>query len=184
MKIKLAPILLLIFLCACSNYEEDKAIATAQIKQDASDVQGNITKNVMRVANNVRDGIKRTNNSIRDWWITPLPSTEPQAVANRYCYKVYQDIICYRSQMLGWEDKLVGYQGATAKSPKQPVTVPLDLRSEKDLEDLDKKEIANTKPVFSDFPEYMKEKKKEESGEAVVDKTHESLPESLSVPQL
>ena len=86
----------LLTLCSCDHFEQDKEEAVTQAKKDTKTVEGNVTKNSMRVADNIRDSIKRTNEHVRDWWITPLPKEVKHAMPTRYCYRVLQDILCYR----------------------------------------------------------------------------------------
>lgn len=175
----------ILLLCSCDHFEEDKQVVVEQVKSDARDVQGNVTKNTMRVADNVRDSIKRTGEHVRDWLITPLPSNAKQPMPTRYCYRVLQDILCYRGQMAGWENKLVGYQGADA-SPPVPATMKLlPLRTD-DTSTLPEKRVANVKPVFASMPEDTKEIKDSTSAPETVtiDGAHEILPDSVTAPQL
>ncbi len=139
----------------------------------------------MRVADDVRDNIKRTGEHLRSWLITPLPSTEKQPMPTRYCYRVLQDILCYRQQMPGWEGKLVGYQGAVAAPPAPAVMKVMPLRADNPAE-LPANRAANTKPVFAEMPTDSKETK--DSGTAAdavtIDSGHETLPDSALSPQL
>ncbi len=173
-------------ICSCEHFEQDKEVATTQAKKDAKQVEENVGKSVTRMANNVRDRVKETNERLRDWWLTPLPSKEKKPMPNRYCYKVLQDILCYRSQMTGWENKLVGYQGANAATPTPPTTKALQFRAD-DPSSLPANRAEQTKPVFATMPTNDDEAKNaaSTSGDTVViDSTHETLPDPALAPQL
>lgn len=188
---KILIIFSLLALCSCDHFEQDKEEAVVQAKQDAKTVESNVTKNAMRVANNVRDSIKNTNEHVRDWWITPLTSNAKQPMPTRYCYRVMQDVLCYRQQMAGWENKLVAYQGEGALPPTPATMKLLPLRSD-DKNALPENRAASAKPVFTSMPEETKESKDENNNnssgnntEAVtVDSSHETLPDSALAPQL
>lgn len=181
---KLLALIGMLALCSCDHYEEDKKAVVTQADKDAKTVQGNVSKNAMRVADNVRDSIKRTGEHVRDWWITPLPSTAKQPMPVRYCYRVLQDILCYREQMPGWENKLVAYQGAGAAPPRPATMKLLPLREDNQGNDVEKK-IANMKPVFVAPPTSVKDQKNDASDNPVmVDPMHETLPDSVLSPQL
>ncbi len=171
-------------LCSCDHYEEDKKVVVAQANKDAKTVQENVEKNGMRVANDVRDNLKKTGEQMRKWWLTPLPSTAKQPMPVRYCYRVLQDILCYREQMPGWENKLVAYQGAGAAPPRPATMKLLPLREDNAGNDVEKK-IANMKPVFVAPPTPVKDQKNDASADTVViDPMHETLPDSVLSPQL
>jgi hypothetical protein len=170
-------------LCACDHLEQDSKDAQTQAQQDAKTVQSNVGKNVMRVANNVRDSIKMTNEHIRAWWITPLPSTEKQPTPTRYCYRVLQDILCYREQMVGWESKLVAYQGTNATPPTPPTMQALPLRAENATSPSSNK-MEKAKPFFVTMPTDAKESKTNSSVPTSADGEHETLPDTPLAPQL
>lgn len=175
----------LFILCSCTHLEEDKDNAVAQAKIDAKNVETNVSKSVVRMADGVRDGIKRTNERLREWWLTPLPKEVKKPVPQRYCYRVLQDILCYRSEMPGWESRLVGYQGTGAKPPKPATMEPLQLRAEDD-KTLPKDYAAKAQPVFTDIPEEKKDNKSAvpSTGTIMIDPMYEPLPNSVLVPQL
>ncbi len=171
----------LLCICSCEHFEEDKKAAVKQVKVDAKTVKDKASDSGMRVANNVRDGIKRTNNRIRDWWLTPLPNPQKKEVPTRYCYKVLQDILCYREQMAGWEDKLVGYQGTNAMPPAFATTKPLP-QQEAPVSSLAETRIKTAKPVFIGIPPEIKEVPSEVVNS--LDAEQEALPTSPLAPQL
>lgn len=181
---KILIVISMLSLCACDHFEKDKQEAVVQAKQDAKTVESNVSKNAKRVADNVRDSIKRTNEHVRDWWITPLPSTSKQPMPTRYCYRVLQDILCYRQQMAGWENKLVAYQGADALPPTPATMKPLPLRADGDI--LPEKRVESMKPVFVAMPVEVKEPQSSTPAEVpvVLDSAHENLPDSVLSPQL
>lgn len=176
---KITVVLGLLILCSCEHFEQDKEVAVAQAKKDAKMVENNVSEKIVRVADNVRDSIKRTNNKIREWWITPLPSPKKHAMPTRYCYRVLQDILCYRQQMPGWENKLVGYQGHDAVPPTPTVTKLIPLRAE-DPDTLPENRAAAAKPVFGAMP--VAEDKTQDSEKTAT--SGETLPESVFSPQL
>ena len=181
---KILIILSMLSLCACDHFEQDKQEAVVQAKKDADTVESNVSKNAMRVADNVRDSIKRTNEHVRDWWITPLPSTAKQPMPTRYCYRVLQDILCYRQQMAGWENKLVAYQGADAMPPTPATMKPLPLRADGVI--LPEKRVESMKPVFVAMPAETKESQSSNTiaEPVILDSAHENLPDSVLSPQL
>ena len=141
---------------------------------------------MMRVAGDLRDNVKQTNEHIRDWLITPLPSKEKQPMPARYCYKVLQDILCYRAQVLGWENKLVGYQGKDAPTPPAATMQPLPLRDNNVVANNSKpvNNVQVSKPVFVGIPTGVKEVKNTEVNATIIDSAHETLPDSPLSPQL
>ena len=173
----------LLALGACTHYEEDKKVVVEQAKIDAQTVQGNVTENGMRVADNVRDAVKRTGEKVREWWLTPLPHPQKQAVPNSYCYRVMQDILCYRNQMPGWESKLVAYQGTSAEPPAAAITRPLPQNGS-DVSNVPANRAANAKPVFVGMPADIKEPKADAENVTTIDSSHETLPDPALAPQL
>lgn len=183
---KIFIIFSLLILCSCDHFEEDKETATVQAKKDVKQVEENVDKSVTRMANNVRDSIKRTNDRLRDWWLTPLPKDIKKTIPTRYCYKVLQDILCYREQMAGWENRLVGYQGTSAEPPT-PATMKLLPQRADNPEKLPANVAAKATPVFAAIPENTKESKDSSipTNEPVtIDSMHEILPDPAIVPQL
>ncbi len=176
----------ILLLCSCDHFEQDKQVAAAQVKQDAKNVGTNVDKSTSRMANNVRDSIKRTNDRLREWWLTPLPSNAKKSTPTRYCYKVLQDILCYRQQMTGWENKLVGYQGTNAEPPTPATMKPLPLRSD-DKNSFPENRAASAKPVFSSMPKDdndIKNAMTPSTEPVTIDAAHEILPDPALAPQL
>lgn len=183
---KIFIIFSLLALCSCDHFEQDKEVAVVQTKKDAKQVEENVDKSVTRMANNVRDSIKNTNNRLRDWWLTPLPSNAKKPIPTRYCYKVLQDILCYRQQMEGWENKLVGYQGTNAEPPTPATMKLLPLRAN-NVETLPANRAAKAQPVFTAIPTDLKEANETNSSSnepVTVDSIHETLPDPALSPQL
>jgi hypothetical protein len=60
------------------------------------------------------------------------PKPRPKKIAQpRYCYKTYEDIICYARPLPGEEYRLVGYQSSTGKAGYTlPPTAPAQDPSE------------------------------------------------------
>ncbi len=175
----------LLLLCSCTHFEQDKEVVKEQAKKDAKQVEANVTKNSMRVADNVRDSIKRTGERMREWWITPLPNPQKHAMPTRYCYRVLQDILCYRDQMPGWENKLVAYQGEGA-APPTPATMKLmPLRADNQNSPVGKK-LENLNPVFVSIPPEVKEQKNPDApaNPVAIEPAYETIQDSVMSPQL
>jgi hypothetical protein len=182
---KIAVIITMLALCACTHFDEDKEAVTNQVKKDARQVEANVTSKTMRVADNVRDSIKRTGERMREWWITPLPNPQKHAMPVRYCYRVLQDILCYRDQMPGWENKLVAYQGDGA-APPTPATMKLmPLRSDNKNSVPDKR-LESLKPVFVSIPPEVREQKSQAApaNPAAIEPAYEAIQDSVLSPQL
>lgn len=182
---KIAVISALLLFSACDHFDEDKDAATIQAKTDARNVETNVTRSSMRIADNVRDSIKRTGEHVRDWWITPLPSKEPRPLPPRYCYRVLQDILCYRAQRPGWEDKLVAYQGDGAAPPTPATMKLLPLRNDNNSLSPEKR-AENAKPVFVSIPPEVKEEdnKNSSANPTTIDPAYETIQDSVLSPQL
>lgn len=182
------------FLCACTQQqaEQDAKSVKSQFKEDIGYVEDqmdanldlvskNVNKHVKRVADNIRDGAKKTNRRVRDWWLEPTPEEVDTPLDSSYCYNVMQDILCYRQPRVGWEHRLVGYQGTHAKAPPAPVTRPLALNVVDGRKEIDRR-IKSAKPVFVKIP---KEPKEDEGKKILgIDSAHEALPDPLLSPQL
>lgn len=134
-------------------------------------------------ADTFRDNVKKTANKVQEWWFTPLPSTEPLPVRASYCYKAQTDVLCYREPMPGWEHRLVAYQGTGAEAPPAP-SMELLPKQTGDTSKLAENRVASTKPVFVEPPPEPKEAPKDAGSPAVEDKSHESLPDPATSPQL
>lgn len=171
-------------LSGCDHLEEDKDATVKVVTDDADQVATNIENRGVSIADNVRDHAKMTGEQLRKWWITPLPAKPgPKAVASSYCYKVLQDILCYSQPMPGWEYRLVAYQGSGAAAPPRPVTEPLPKRVV-NPNVLPENRVANAKPVFTSLPPAPKEEEKNTDQPAMLDPTHEQLPNPIASPQL
>jgi len=162
---------------------EDANYVASETKDNAGLVGDNVSKQTSRVADNVRDSVKKTNRKVRDWWLTPLPpEPENKPVASSYCYRVLQDILCYRQAMPGWEHRLAGYQGTGAEPPAPAMMRPLPQTTIDPRKTADNR-IANSKPIFVNLP--PEEKKKENNEEKLdVDPANENLPNPIFSPQL
>lgn len=158
-------------------------VATAA-KNVAKDVQSNV-KEAMDHVNNLggaaKEGIYHGMDNLADWMRPNPPPKPPKAIAASYCYKTYQDILCYRAPMPGWEYRLVGYQGTFAKAPPPAVTQPLPVEGKSSPPASSR--VASAQPVFATAPKPKKEEKKPDDSAAVPDPAHETLPSALS-PQL
>lgn len=108
---------------------------------------------------------------------------EKQPMPTRYCYRVLQDILCYRDQMKGWEAKLVGYQGKDAAPPVASSMQPIPLRTEEANSGKASKE-EKAKPIFVNMPTDPKETKGSNTESMTVEGAHETLTDSPLGPQL
>jgi hypothetical protein len=143
-------------LSSCETNQQDKEVIKAQVKADAEIAENNAKRHTTRVAGNVRDQVKKTAMKMREWWLTPLPEPVPTPVPPSYCYKVWQDIVCYRSPKDDAGTQMVGYQGDVALTPPPPLlqTEPLPVnRIKKQIEaSTGAARVANAKPVFVTMP--------------------------------
>ncbi len=164
---------------ADAGYVADETSANAEI------VGGNVERAGSRIADNVRDQVKKTNRKVRDWWLTPLKEPQPKVVSNSYCYRVMQDILCYREPMPGWEQRLVAYQGTHAEPPPVAMTKPLPT-VKVDPAKTTAYRVNNAKPVFVSLPTEDQKKQETVDGVSVLDESRETLPNpaSVRVPQL
>jgi hypothetical protein len=186
MKRILSLVAAMLLLNACETNRQDKEAVERQLKADVKTAESNVEKHSVRVASNVRDSVKRTSMKLREWWLTPLPEERPRAVPASYCYKVLQDIVCYRDPVPGNTHNLVGWQGDGAKEPPvaQTLVMPMERVEAQNMANKGEERIKSAKPVFAAIPE---REKKENEGQAV-DATptvgSEPLPDPTLSPQL
>lgn len=175
-----------LLLAACETNEQDKEAIKAQAKVDAHTLQGKAEQSGMRVANNVRDQVKKTGMMMRKWWLTPLPDQTPAPVPSSYCYRVMQDIVCYRAPMPGQEHQLVGYQGDNAPPPDtlQTKALPVSRIQKQNAAASPASRIANAKPVFVSMPVQPKEDRTQATLDATPQVGSEPLPDPAHSPQL
>ena len=176
----------LLLLCACETNERDGEALRAQATEDAKTVEDNVTRHSTRIANNTRDSIKRTSMKLREWWLTPLPEQVPRQVKTAYCYKVWQDITCYREPLPGKTHMLVAYQGDGAKAPPVAQTEALpQIRIEKQATSTTgEARVAAAKPVFGAIPEQPKADPAAQTIDATPAVGSEPLPDPSLSPQL
>ncbi len=150
--LKLYPLLgavSLMCLAACSP--EGKQAFNDNMTAAGNNVKG-AANNAAIVATNVatvaKDNVYKTSYQVQKWVVTPPEGPKPpQAIANRYCYRTAQDILCYRAPMPGAETRLVAYQGTDAEEPPQSVTQLLPMHPY-DSSQQPASRVANAKPVF------------------------------------
>lgn len=146
----------LLTLAACETNQQDKEAIKAQVNQDAEMASYNAQKHTTRVAGNIRDGVKRTAMKMREWWLTPLPDPVPTPVPPSYCYKVWQDIVCYRDAMPGATHMMVGYQGDPTQTPPPPVAqtepIPMSRIQKQNATMTGAARVAGARPVFVSIP--------------------------------
>jgi hypothetical protein len=184
---KLIALCAALFITACETNQQDKEVIKAQVNADAQLAQDNAERHSMRVLNNVRDQTKKTAMKMREWWLTPLPVEYPKPVPPSYCYKVWQDIVCYRDPMPGRTHELVAYQGNTVDAVPPPLaqTEPLPYsRVQKQIAATTGAErITKAKPVFDAIPT-LPEPDKDAPLDATAQVGSEPLPDPALSPQL
>jgi len=139
-------------------------------------------------ANDMKANIYQTSGEVKDWFLTPPPKNERVPVASTYCYKVFQDILCYRQPMPGYEDRLIAYQGTNAEPPPAAMMQPLSTQ-ESDMSKQPANRVANAQPVFVQIPADVKDttqdvQDKSQLPAPAADTAHETLPDPALAPQL
>lgn len=162
MKKPIAIFAALFALSACEQFKHDWQTAREQVSSDMATIQDNTEGRVMRVAEKVRDQSKRAGLRARKWVMEPIApeaSKIPKPVPDSYCYKVMQDIVCYRQPVQGWSHKLVGHQGPSAPMPPIAQTQPNPgMRIIKNVAtDNTAARVENAKPIFVKPPVKVKE---------------------------
>jgi hypothetical protein len=159
MKACLSIFTALLLLAACETNQQDKEAIKAQAAQDVRTVESNAKRHSMRIANNVRDQVKTTSMKLREWWLTPPENEIPRPVPPSYCYRVMQDILCYRDPMPGQTHMLVGYQGDDVAPPPlaQTKALPASRVQKQAASTTGAARVANAKPVFVSIPTQAKE---------------------------
>lgn len=78
---------------------------------------------------NVRDDARKTAERVKTYFVLP-PYEKPvkKPVAERYCYRLMQDITCYAQPVPGAETRLVAYQGSVIDNA--PATNPGSLAAD------------------------------------------------------
>ncbi|MDE3060357.1 MAG: hypothetical protein KGJ06_05045 [Pseudomonadota bacterium] len=167
------------------NYEAVKAAA----KETAVAVGAEV-KEAAGHAGNLADAAKEGIYGVTDHlanWIRPEKPKPPLPVRASYCYRAYQDILCYRQPMPGWEFRLVAYQGTDAKPPPPAMMQLLPTRTA-DVKENPANRVAAAKPVFNEPPTASEDKKQPDADAASpsggTEATHEQLPDPAMAPQL
>lgn len=183
---KIASIIsLLVLVAGCDTNQQDTDAAKAQLKADSKTVEANAERHTMRVANNVRDQTKKTAAKLREWWLEPLPELATPVVPPSYCYKVMQDIICYRQPMPGMAHQLVGVQGEnTAKPVTQMTALPKVKNSAITQAGKPEERIKTAKPVFVSIPTQAKADTTGSAADEAAMLGNEPLPNPMLSPQL
>ena len=138
-------------------------------------------------ATTLKDNVHNTAERVEGWLMTPPEKKPKQAVPTSYCYQSFQDILCYRQPMPGWESRLVGYQGTGAKPPQVAVMKALPTRAT-GVDMSPEMRAENAKPLVHKNTQEAKPAEEEvASGEVktiTIDAAHESLPDPTLAPQL
>lgn len=182
MKNYVAIATLCLLLTACETNQEDKQAIKTQVKSDVQTAGSNVERHTTRVAGNVRDQVKKTAMKLREWWLTPLPNPPTPPVPPSYCYRVLQDVTCYREPVPALGTTLVGWQGDGAPPPPAVQTEPLPsigsiVKKENSMSPNSR--LASAKPVFVTEP-----KKVKADDTPILDNTPEPGSEPLPDPAL
>jgi len=111
-------------------------------------LKANASETIQWAADDLKKNAYDTKERVHKWMIKPPePPPPPQAVRASYCYQVYQDILCYRQPMPGWEYRLVGYQGTGVLPPPPAFTEPLPSQ-QADAVMSPEERLAGVSPVF------------------------------------
>lgn len=185
--------------CTTANGTADSVSNTANdgyqsVKTAAKDTAAVVSAGATEAAGHAenlggatKDGAYSVTDHIADW-IRPSPHKDPLPISASYCYHVYQDILCYRQPMPGWEFRLAGYQPLTAEPPMPAMMQPLPVHAS-DASKLPANRVASSKPVFTELPKAGDvEKPADEAAApaaaAASDASHEQLPDPALAPQL
>ena len=182
-------------LTGCTHLKEDTSSVVAAgvgAEADAVQVLDNEQKNAKTGLDLMKENAMKTGEYMRKWFIMPKPDAprDDRVIASSYCYRVLQDIVCYRQPMPGWEHRLVAYQGTHAKEPPLAMMEPLPKRAEDVAAAASppqkaESKVANVKPVFKDLPKEQKPAEEEQPDLGPVPETvHEQLPNPALAPQL
>lgn len=182
-----------LWLASCSNPSgtlNDGYQTVSSTTQDAASTVGAGAKEAANHAENFAVSAKDGAYSVADRvasWMEPEKKKPPQPIPASYCYRTYQDILCYRRPMPGWEFRLVSYQPLTAEPPPPAIMQPL-LVHDTDASKLPANRVAASKPVFTQIPKAVDAETSPEepatSAAAAADATHEQLPDPALAPQL
>lgn len=89
--------------------------------------------------------IRDTGEALRNLFTYERKPTALKAIPSTYCYRVMQDIVCYRDPQPGAEARLVAYQGTVAVAP--PIPTPAEV----------KKTVATAPELFDPKPQPVPE---------------------------
>lgn len=137
-----------------------------------------------RLTTNLRDNFYETTQRLEKIITEKPQKPQPKSVAASYCYNVYQDILCYRAPMPGWENRLAGYQGTNAQPPTPAVMQPMPVQVAP-VEKVATTRVASAKPIYAKMPA-PKSKVTANSGAmgGAPDASQEQLPDPAMSPQL
>ncbi|MDX1974306.1 MAG: hypothetical protein SFT92_01380 [Rickettsiales bacterium] len=167
-------------------YPDGKTMVEGSLSRAGNDARTNVKDKSLSLANKVKNDIYEGSEKFYQWVLEPPPPPKPHLpVPTSYCYRSFQDVMCYRQPMPGWEHRLVGYQGTGAAEPPPAVTKLLPVMRE-DASILPEKRLANAKPVFKDIPQDNKAKEEDASvdGSLIPDPANQALPSAATSPQL
>jgi uncharacterized protein YceK len=122
------------------------AVAGAAVKQAATET----ADHAETLDRSAKNGLFEATDHVAGWF-EPSKPKPPQLITASYCYHVYQDILCYRQPMPGWEARIAGYQPLNA-APPPPVVMQRMPKTLADAGELPATRAANVKPVFVQMP--------------------------------
>lgn len=141
-----------------------------------------------KFAEQARENLYKTSYKVQEWAMTKPKPHVPSDIGQRYCYKSFHDILCYRAPLPGAEHRLVSYQGTHAEPPPQPVMTLLPTR-DYDPSQQPASRVANARPVFVGLPPGVSPNDTPQEPEPIpadipIEEIPEELPNPVLVPQL
>jgi len=146
---------------------------------------GDASQKAERVANDLKANVYATKERVQKWAETPPEKPKKRSVPPSYCYQAYQDILCYRQPMPGWEGRLVGFQGTGVLPPNPATTQPLPKRMASTSMSPADRALAAQPLSVGEVPQPKADTVASDDPAALAaDPIHESLPDPTTAQQL
>lgn len=167
---------------ACRGFVQKILVILPLLLSACADYKAAVTN----VSEDFKTNVYQASDGIKRWWHTPPYTPGKQSVATSYCYRAYQDVMCYRQPMPGWEHRLVGYQGTDANEPPAPMMQPLAEHYPGVVTTAQR--AASAEPVFIGLPPEIKADASQTVGPASMKpllptETQEALPNPSTARQ-
>lgn len=167
------------------GYTSIRSMVRDNVERGADDAQELAVTARDRVGNFVKKDVYEATGKFYDWVLTPPPKKLPNPVPSSYCYRSFQDVLCYRQPMPGWEHRLVGYQGTGAAPPKPTITKLLPTRAAEPKPD----PVARVEAMAPVFKEPPKQEKSDELSSTddltdLQDPSKQAIPTPITSPHL